>query len=223
LCGTRRQGAEPAVLIRAKRLEWRPLSRGRDGVRRLANDRGFARNLAYTLAVAEIIRPHDDRTGQICRAREYARGDFMAWNRSAISGRNVGRRNARIHRKSAIPELNRSVHDDRVAEKDFTLSRWQDNFPDARRNDVTLTDENPKLRTFAIFGYHIVGRQGLPTDILPARLPAVTPLHPTGAPLRARNPHPAELIVESPTAVMIGHEAPLGLLFTRLPIPPVVL
>jgi hypothetical protein len=207
------------MLIRAKRPEWRPLSCRRDGVRRLANDRGFAHNLADTLAAAEIIRSHDDRAGQICRARKYARRDFMAWNRSAISSRNVGRRNARIHPKSAIPELNRSVHDGRVAEKDFALLPRQDNFGDARGNEVALADEDPKLRTFAIFGYHVVGGQRRPADMLPA----VAPLHPTGPPLVARNPHPAELIVESPTAIMVGHEAPLGLLLVGRPVPPVVL
>jgi len=61
LRGTRRQGAEPAALIRAKRLERRQLPRRRDGVRRLPNERRFACNLADTLAAAEIVRPHHDR------------------------------------------------------------------------------------------------------------------------------------------------------------------
>jgi hypothetical protein len=63
LRGAWRQRAEPAALIRAKRLERRQVPRRRDGVRRLPNERGFARKLADAFAVAELVRPHDDRVG----------------------------------------------------------------------------------------------------------------------------------------------------------------
>ena len=90
LRSTRRQGAEPAALTRAQRLERRQLPRRRDGVRRLPNERRFARDLADTLAVAEIVRPHHDRARQICCAGEHTRRDLIARNGSAISSRNVG-------------------------------------------------------------------------------------------------------------------------------------
>src|SRR5206468_10540215 len=111
------------------------------------------------------------------------------------------------------------VDDDGVAEKDFALLRWQDDLCDTRRHEVTLANENPRLRSFAEFCDHLVGRQRRPTDMLPA----VAPQHPTGPPLRTGNPHPAELVILNPTAVMIGHQTPIGLLVIGRPIPPVVL
>src|SRR5262249_30016265 len=112
-----------------------------------------------------------------------------------------------------------SVDDSSVAEKHFPLPRWQDDLGDARRHEVTLAHENPKLRSFAVLDDHLVGRQGGPTDTLPT----VAPQHPTGPPLRARNPHPAKLVVFDPTTIMIGHQTPFGLLIIGCPIPPVVL
>jgi hypothetical protein len=219
LCGTRGQGAEPAAIIRAKRLEGRQLPRRRDGVRRLPHERRFTRDLADTLAVAEIVRPHHDRARQICGAGEHTRRDLVARNGSAISSRNVGWRNARIDRKSAILQHDSSVDDSGVAEKDFALLLWQDDLGDARCHEVTLAHENPKLRTFAVFDHHLVGWQGRPTDMLPP----VAPLHPTGPPLRTWYPHPAELVIHDPAAVMIGHQAPICLLVIGRPIPAVVL
>jgi len=73
LRGARRQSTEPAALIRAKRLERRQVPRRGDGVRRLSNERGFARKLAHAFTVAEIVRPHDRRAGQICGTGEHTR------------------------------------------------------------------------------------------------------------------------------------------------------
>src|SRR6266478_1964142 len=106
-----------------------------------------------------------------------------------------------------------------VSEKEFALLPRQDNLGDARRHEVTLAHENPKLRTFAVLDHHLIGWQGRPTDMLPP----VAPLHPTGPPLRTCYPHPAELVIHDPAAVMISHQAPIGLLVIGRPIPAVVL
>src|SRR5262249_47260641 len=142
-----------------------------------------------------------------------------AWDGAAISSRNVGRRNAGIHPKSSILQHNGSVDDDGLAEKDFALLPWQDDLGDAWRHEVTLAHENPKLRTFAVFDDHLVGRQRRPTDMLPT----VAPLHPTGPPLRPWYPYPAELVIRDPAAVMIGHQAPIDLRVIGRPIPTIVL
>src|SRR5215475_1918784 len=219
LSGTRRQGAEPAALIRPKRLQRRQLPRRRDGVRRLPNECRFARDLADTLAVAKIVRPHHGGARQICRAGEHTRRDLVAWNGSAIGSRNVGRRNAGIHPKLAILQHNSSVDDNSIAEKDFALLRRQDDLGDARRDEVTLAHENPKLRSFAVLDDRLIGWQWRPSDMLPT----VAPLYPTWPPLRTWYPPPADLVVEDPAAVMIGHQAPFGLLLIRSPVPTIIL
>jgi hypothetical protein len=116
LCGARRQGAQPAALVRGERLERRQLPRWRDGGRRLPNERRLARNLSDAFAIAEIVRAHHGRARQIRASGEHARRDLVAWNGSAISSRDVGRRDARVHRKLAILKDDGSVDDGRVAE-----------------------------------------------------------------------------------------------------------
>jgi len=74
-----------------------------------------------------------------------------------------------LHPKSAILQHESSVDDSSVAEKDFPLLPWEDDFRYARRYEVTLTHENPKLRSLAVFDDHLVGWQGRPTD-MPSKL-----------------------------------------------------
>jgi hypothetical protein len=219
LRGARRQSAEPTVFIRTKRLERRQVPRRGDGVRRLSNEHRFTRKLADAFAVAEIVRPHHGRAGQICGTGEYTRRDLVARNGPAIGSRNIGRRNAWIHRKPAILQHNSPVDDNGFAEEDLALLQRQDDLSDAWRDEITLAHENPELRPFAVFDDHLVGRQGRPPGILPT----VAPLHPTGPPLRAWNPYPAELVIQDPAAVMIGHQTPIGLLVIGRPVPSVVL
>src|SRR5262249_48772731 len=102
---------------------------------------------------------------------------------------------------------------------DFALLRRQDHRSDAWRDEITLANENPELRPFAVFDDHLIGGQGRPTGILPT----VAPLHPTAPPLPACNPYPAELLIQDPAAVMIAHQTPIGLLVIGRPVPSVVL
>ena len=78
LRGAQRYIAEPAALVRSERLRRRHVAGGLDGVRRLAYERRLARNLTDALTVADIFRPHHDRTSERCRPCEHVRSHFEA-------------------------------------------------------------------------------------------------------------------------------------------------
>jgi hypothetical protein len=219
LRGARRQGAEPAALIGSKRLQRRHIPRRLHGGGRLPNEGGFARDFANPLAVAEILPSHHDGARRIGRANEHTRPHVKARYGPAIGSRYISRRNARIDCEAAVLQRNGPVDDNRLAEEDLALSERQDHVGKARRDEIALAHENPKLWTFTIFDDHLVGRQRFPPDILPP----MPPEHPSGAPFISRNPHPAEFVIESPTAIVIGHKTPIGFLILRNPIPSVVL
>jgi hypothetical protein len=158
LRGTRRQGAEPAALACPQRLEWQQVPRRRYRVARLSHERRFARDLANAFAVAEIVRPQHDSARQIGGAGQHARSHVKGRNGPAVGGRDIGRRDARIDRKPAILQYNGPVDDSGFADEDLAISPRQDDLDDARSDEITFAYENPKLRPFAIFDNHLVGR-----------------------------------------------------------------
>jgi hypothetical protein len=80
----------------------------------------------------------------------------------------------------------------------------------ATAGEFRRLDENPVGRIVELIGgdgpYFLVGRQRRPTDPLRTRAPD----HPAGTNLAARDPHPAELIVMRPSALVVDDRAPFG-------------
>jgi hypothetical protein len=214
----RRVVAKTALLAGGKRLRV-----GNATARRLNDVACLAhRHLAAEIAVTELVCANLDRARNLRRSCQDARTYVVRTNRPPGDGSNDDRRNAWIDREpSTLVDDNGPIHDDRFANVEVVL-RWRQNNRDEARSDdeVTGPAEDPHVRLVAILNDDLVRRQWRPADALAA----ASPLHETGAPLVAGDPHPTQLAIIDPAAIMESYPTPFRLLLVRGPVPaPIVI